>query len=248
MGQKVHPLALRLGYTKNWRSLWFAERREYSKNIKEDFKIRQYIKEKFIQAAVSMIVIERLAEQIKVRIHTARPGVIIGRRGADIDRLRAELKDITKKDMDKIIVDIQEIKNPNTDAQLVAQSVAFQLEKRVAFRRAMKRAIETSRASGAKGIKIRCAGRLGGAEMARTEKYHEGKVPLQTLRADIDYGFAEAKTTYGLLGVKVWIYKGDVIKDQEEIEAQALAAIQPATAPVAPPAAPTSEPTVAAAA
>lgn len=226
MGQKVHPLALRLGYTKNWRSLWFAERRDYSKNVQEDFKIRKYIREKFIQAAVSLIVIERLAEQIKVRIHTARPGVIIGRRGADIDRLRAELKEISGKDMDKIIVDIQEIKQPNLDAQLVAQSVAFQLEKRVAFRRAMKRAIEQSRAAGAKGIKIRCAGRLGGAEMARTEKYYEGKIPLQTLRADIDYGFAEASTTYGLLGVKVWIYKGDVIKDQEEIEAAAQAATQ----------------------
>ncbi len=233
MGQKVHPLALRLGYTKNWRSLWYAEGRDYASNIKQDYKIREYIKEKFLQAAVSLIVIERLAEQVKVRIHSARPGVIIGRRGADIDKLRAELKDITKKDMDKIVVDIQEIKNPNCDAQLVAQAVAFQLEKRVAFRRAMKRAIETSRQSGAKGIKIRCAGRLGGAEMARTEKYFEGKVPLQTLRADIDYGFAEAKTTYGLLGIKVWIYKGDVIKDSEEIAAQAAAATQPVV-PVAP--------------
>jgi small subunit ribosomal protein S3 len=239
VGQKVHPLALRLGYTKNWRSLWFAQRREYSDNIQQDFKIRKYIREKFEQAAVSMIVIERLAEQVKVRIHTARPGVIIGRRGADIDRLRAELKDITKKDMDKIVIDIQEIKNPNVDAQLVAQAVAFQLEKRVAFRRAMKRAIEQSRAAGAKGIKIRCAGRLGGAEMARTEKYHEGKVPLHTFRADIDYGFAEAKTTYGLLGVKVWIYKGDVIKDQEEIEASAVAA---AAAPVSLPVEPTLPP------
>lgn len=240
MGQKVHPLALRIGYTKNWRSLWFAERGEFARNIKEDYKIRVYIRKKFVQAAVSLIVIERLAEQIKVRIHTARPGVIIGRRGADIDRLRAELKDITKKDMDKIVVDIQEIKNPNLDAQLVAQGVAFQLEKRVAFRRAMKRAIEQSRQSGAKGIKIRCAGRLGGAEMARTEKYFEGKVPLHTFRADIDYGFAEALTTYGILGIKVWIYKGDVIKDQEEIEAQAQAAIAVTTAP--------QEPTVQAAA
>ena len=218
MGQKVHPLALRLGYTKNWRSLWYAERGEFAKNIKEDYKIRKYINEKFKQAAVSLIVIERLAEQIKIRIHSARPGVIIGRRGADIDRLRSDLGDITKKE---IQVDIQEIKNPSIDAQLVAQSIAFQLEKRVAFRRAMKRAMEQSRAAGAKGIKIRCSGRLGGAEMARTEKYYEGKVPLQTLRADIDYGFAEALTTYGLLGVKVWIYKGDVIKDQEEIEALA---------------------------
>ncbi len=233
MGQKVHPLALRLGFTKNWRSLWFAERRDFSRNIREDFKIREYINEKFKQAAVSMVVIERLAEQIKVRIHSARPGVIIGRRGADIDRLRADLGKITSRE---IAIDIQEIKNPSADAQLVAQSVAFQLEKRVAFRRAMKRAIEQARAAGAKGIKIRCSGRLGGAELARTEKYHEGKVPLQTLRADIDYGFAQALTTYGLLGVKVWIYKGDVIKDHQEIEEQAQAALVPVqpAAPVVP--------------
>lgn len=226
MGQKVHPLALRLGYTKNWRSQWFAERKDFSLNIQQDFKIRKYIRTKFEQAAISTIVIERLAEQIKVRIHTARPGVIIGRRGADIDKLRAELKDITNKDIDKIIIDIQEIKNPNADAQLVAQGIAFQLIKRVAFRRAMKRAIEQSMMAGVKGIKVRCAGRLGGAEMARSEKYLEGKVPLQTFRADIDYGFAEALTTYGLLGIKVWIYKGDVIKDIEEIEAAASAATQ----------------------
>ena len=218
MGQKVHPLALRLGYTKNWRSLWFAQRREFSDNIKQDFKIRAYIREKFEQAAVSMIVIERLAEQVKVRIHTARPGVIIGRRGADIDRLRAELKSITGKDMDKIVIDINEIKNPNLDAQLVAQAVAFQLQKRVAFRRAMKRAIEQSRQAGAKGIKIRCAGRLGGAEIARSEWYREGRVPLHTFRADIDYGLAEAKTTYGIIGVKVWIFKGEVLGDKDQIE------------------------------
>ncbi len=226
MGQKVHPLALRIGYTKNWRSQWFAERKDFSQNIQQDYKIRKYIRTKFEQAAISTIVIERLAEQIKVRIHTARPGVIIGRRGADIDKLRAELKDITNKDIDKIIIDIQEIKNPNADAQLVAQGIAFQLIKRVAFRRAMKRAIEQSMMAGVKGIKVRCAGRLGGAEMARSEKYLEGKVPLQTFRADIDYGFAEALTTYGLLGIKVWIYKGDVIKDIEEIEAAASAATQ----------------------
>ncbi len=226
MGQKVHPLALRIGYTKNWRSLWFAERKEFATNIKEDYKIRKYINEKFKQAAVSMIVVERLAEQIKIRIHSARPGVIIGRRGADIDRLRGDLGGITKKE---IQIDIQEIKNPSIDAQLVSQNIAFQLEKRVAFRRAMKRAMEQARAAGAKGIKIRCSGRLGGAEMARTEKYYEGKIPLQTLRADIDYGFSEALTTYGLLGVKVWIYKGDVIKDQQEIEALAAQA-QPQTA------------------
>jgi len=233
VGQKVHPLALRIGYTKNWRSLWFAERRDFAKNVQEDYKIRKYINEKFKQAAVSLIVIERLAEQIKIRIHSARPGVIIGRRGADIDRLRGDLGSITKRE---IQVDIQEIKNPSIDAQLVSQSIAFQLEKRVAFRRAMKRAMEQATAAGAKGIKIRCSGRLGGAEMARTEKYYVGKVPLQTLRADIDYGFSEALTTYGLLGVKVWVYKGDVIKDQEEIEAlatQAQVQPQPLTAQVA---------------
>ncbi|MBF0490017.1 MAG: 30S ribosomal protein S3 [Candidatus Omnitrophica bacterium] len=216
MGQKVNPIALRLGYTKNWRSLWFAERREFANNIKVDYKIRKYINEKFKQAAVSLIVIERLAEQIKVRIHSARPGVIIGRRGADIDRLKSDLHDIAKKE---IQIDIQEIKNPSIDAQLIAQGIAFQLEKRIAFRRAMKRSIEQARAAGAKGIKIRCSGRLGGAEMARTEKYYEGSVPLQTFRADIDYGFYEASTTYGLIGIKVWVYKGDVIKDQAEIEA-----------------------------
>lgn len=221
MGQKVHPLALRIGYTKNWRSLWFAERREFAKNVQEDFKIRKYINEQFKQAAVSLIVIERLADQIKIRIHSARPGVIIGRRGVDIDRLRVDLGKTTKKE---IQVDIQEIKNSSIDAQLIAQSVAFQLEKRVAFRRAMKRAMEQARGAGAKGVKIRCSGRLGGAEMARSEKYYEGKIPLQTLRADIDYGFAEALTTYGLLGVKVWVYKGDLIKDQEEIEALAAQA------------------------
>lgn len=228
MGQKVSPIALRLGYTKNWRSLWFAERRDFANNIKVDYKIRKYINEKFKQASVSLIVIERLAEQIKVRIHSARPGVIIGRRGADIDRLRGDLHDIAKKD---IQIDIQEIKNPSIDAQLIAQGIAFQLEKRIAFRRAMKRSIEQARASGAKGIKIRCSGRLGGAEMARTEKYYEGSVPLQTLRADIDYGFYEASTTYGLIGIKVWVYKGDVIKDQAEIEAlSAQAQVQPTVA------------------
>ena len=217
MGQKVNPIVLRIGYTKNWRSLWFAERREFAKNVIEDFKIRSYIKKKFAQASVSSVVIERLANQIKIRIASARPGVIIGRRGADIDRLRADLSKITIKE---IGVDIQEIKNPAIDAQLIGQNVAFQLEKRVAFRRAMKRAVDQAMTSGAKGIKIKCSGRLGGAEMARTEKYHQGKVPLQTFRADIDYGFTEALTTYGIIGIKVWVYKGDVITDSKELEEQ----------------------------
>jgi small subunit ribosomal protein S3 len=223
VGQKVNPIAIRIGYTKNWRSLWFADQKDFSKNIVEDYKIRDYIKKKFVQAAVSLVVIERLAEQIKVKIFSARPGVIIGRRGADIDRLKADLAKITTKE---VSIDIQEIKNPSIDAQLVAQNVAFQLEKRVAFRRAMKRSIDQARSAGAKGIKIKCSGRLGGAEMARTEGYREGKIPLQTLRADIDYGFAEAFTTYGLLGIKVWVYKGDVITDRAAEEVQAVA-VQP---------------------
>ena len=210
MGQKVNPIALRIGYIKNWRSLWYADKVEFTKNVVEDFKIRKFILKKFLQAAISRVVIERLADKIKVIIHTARPGVIIGRRGADIDKLKAELSAITPKEVQ---IEPREVKNPSIDAQLVAQNIAFQMEKRVAFRRAMKRAIEQSMSSGAQGIKIKCSGRLNGAEMARTEKYHEGKLPLQTLRADIDYGFAESLTTYGLLGVKVWIYRGDVLTD-----------------------------------
>lgn len=226
MGQKVNPIALRIGYTKNWRSLWFADKKDFAKNIVEDYKIRDYIKQKFVQAAVSLVVIERLAEQIKVKIFSARPGVIIGRRGADIDRLKGDLGKITSKE---ISVDIQEIKNPAIDAQLIAQNVGFQLEKRVAFRRAMKRAIDQAKSAGAKGIKIKCSGRLGGAEMARTEGYREGKIPLQTLRADIDYGFSEARTTYGIIGIKAWVYKGDVITDHrdEEVSTPVPTAPQP---------------------
>lgn len=209
MGQKVNPIALRLGYIENWRSLWFADKKQFAQNILEDYKIRVFIRKRFVQAAISRIVIERLGDKIKIIIHTARPGVIIGRRGADIDKLKAELSDITPKE---ISVDPQEVKNPSIDAQLIAQNIATQLEKRIAFRRAMKRAIDQAMTSGAKGIKIKCSGRLNGAEMARTEGYRVGKLPLQTLRAQIDYGFAEALTTYGLLGIKVWVNKGEVIK------------------------------------
>lgn len=210
MGQKVSPEILRIGYIKNWRSLWYAGKREFTKYVIEDYKIRQFIKERFVQAAVSKVIIERLADKIKIIIHTARPGVIIGRRGADIDRLRNELGKFSEKE---ISIDPREIKNPSADAQLIAQNVAFQLEKRIAFRRAMKRAIDNAMSAGVKGIKIRCAGRLNGVEMARQESYKEGKLPLQTLRAEIDYGFAEALTTYGILGVKVWVNKGEVIKE-----------------------------------
>ncbi|MCK5178388.1 MAG: 30S ribosomal protein S3 [Candidatus Omnitrophica bacterium] len=193
----------------DWRSLWYADKNEYAKNVIEDYKIRKFIKERFKQAAVAKVVIERLADKTKIIIHTARPGVIIGRRGADIDRLRTELGKISSKE---IAIDPREIKNPSTEAQLIAQNVAFQLEKRIAFRRAMKRAIDQSMMAGVEGIKIRCAGRLNGVEIARQESYQEGKLPLHTFRAKIDFGFAEAKTTYGILGIKVWVNKGEIIK------------------------------------
>ncbi len=217
MGQKVCPIIQRIGYIENWRSLWFADKKEYSQNLLEDYKIRHFIKKQFAQAAVSKVVIERLADKTKVTIHTARPGVIIGRRGADIDRLKTALGKISSKE---IAIDPKEVKNPSIEAQLVAQNVAFQLEKRVAFRRAMKRAIDQAMGAGAKGIKIRCSGRLNGVEMARQESYQEGKLPLHTFRARIDYGFAEALTTYGVLGVKVWVYKGEVIKEIKRQERQ----------------------------
>jgi len=209
VGQKVSPIVLRLGYIEDWRSLWYADKVEYARNVIEDFKIRKFIKERFLQAAVSKVVIERLADKTKIIIYTARPGVIIGRRGADIDRLKGELGKLSTKE---IVIDPREIKNPSAEAQLVAQNVAFQLEKRIAFRRAMKRAMDQSMTSGVEGIKIRCAGRLNGVEIARQESYKLGKLPLHTLRAKIDYGFAEAHTTYGVLGVKVWINKGEIIK------------------------------------
>jgi small subunit ribosomal protein S3 len=217
VGQKVHPYIQRIGVTRNWRSLWYADRKQYAQNVVEDFKIRKYIQNKFIHAAVSYVVIERLAaDQVKIKIASARPGIIIGRRGADIDKLKEDLAGITTSE---IAIDIIEIKNPFLESRLVAQNIAFQLEKRVAFRRAVKRAIDQSRQAGALGIKAKVSGRLGGAEMARTEKYHEGSIPLQTLRADVDYGFAEAHTTYGVIGVKVWIYKGEIIREKRRVKA-----------------------------
>ncbi|MCP4648938.1 MAG: 30S ribosomal protein S3 [PVC group bacterium] len=213
MGQKVHPLAFRLGYIKSWSSRWFAKNKNFSTLLLEDMKIRKYIKKNFSSASVAKVEIERASSRVRVIIHSGRPGVIIGRRGADIDRLRDELQSISNKE---IYIDIKEVSNPAINAQLVADNVAFQLEKRVAFRRAMKKAVQQSLQSGAGGIKIMCSGRLGGAEIARTEGYKEGKIPLHTLRADIDYGFSEALTTYGVIGVKCWIYKGLVIKQQKE--------------------------------
>lgn len=215
MGQKVHPLSLRLGYIKDWESKWFAHPKDYSSFLLEDVKMRRFIKKNLSSAAVSKIEIERTTEKLRIIIHTARPGVIIGRKGAEIDRLREDLQKMTKQ-QNEIFIDIKEIKNPATEAQLVAENVAFQLEKRVAFRKAMKRAIQQAMSSGALGIKIASSGRLGGAEMSRKEGYREGKIPLQTLRADIEYGFAEALTTYGIIGVKCWVYKGEILTEKEK--------------------------------
>lgn len=208
MGQKVHPYIQRIGFTRTWQSRWFAKPKDYARFIEEDYRIRRFIKKQFKQAAISKIIIDRFTEQVKIRILTARPGIIIGRHGADIERLREDLNTMVNK---AISIDIEEVKRPALDAQLVGENIALQIEKRVAFRRAIKRAIEQTMNSGAKGIKVACGGRLGGAEMSREEAYKQGKIPLSTLRADIDYGFAEALTTYGLIGIKVWIYKGDIL-------------------------------------
>lgn len=208
MGQKVHPFLLRINYIKTWHSRWFAKPKDYARFVQEDYKIREFIKKRFKHAAISKVIIERLAERVKIRILTARPGIVIGRHGADIERLREDLNNMIKKEMS---IDIEEVKEPALDAQLVAGNIALQLEKRIAFRRAVKRAMEQSMSSGAKGIRVSLSGRLGGAEISRNENYKQGKIPLQTLRADIDYGFVQSLTTYGFIGVKVWLYKGDVL-------------------------------------
>jgi small subunit ribosomal protein S3 len=206
MGQKTNPIGLRIAVNKDWRSKWYADKKEFGNLLAEDRKIRGVLKKKLEAASVPKILIERAATRCRITILTARPGVVIGRKGAEIDKLKEELSKLTGKE---IYVDILEIKQPETDAQLVAENVALQLERRVSFRRAMKKAIQTAMDFGADGVKIRCGGRLGGAELARVESYHEGRVPLHTLRANIDYGFAEAKTVYGKLGVKCWICKGE---------------------------------------
>ena len=206
MGQKTNPVGLRVGVNKDWRSKWYSDKKDFGKLLAEDRKIRETLKKKLESASVPKILIERAATRCRITILTARPGVVIGRKGAEIDKLKEELSKMTGKG---IYVDIMEIKQPETDAQLVAENVALQLERRVSFRRAMKKALQTAMDFGAEGIKIRCAGRLGGAELARVEIYHEGRVPLHTLRANIDYGFAEAFTVYGKLGIKCWICKGE---------------------------------------
>ena len=208
MGQKVNPIGLRLGIVKTWESRWFASKK-YSDYILEDFTIRKFLKKKLGHAGVARIEIERSAKRVRLRIFTSRPGIIIGKKGAEIVQLKQEIEKMISQD---VIVDIQEIRKPELDAQLVAENIALQIVRRVAFRRAMKRGIQSAMRFGAQGVKVICSGRLGGAEMARTELYREGRVPLHTLRADIDYGFSEANTTYGIVGIKVFIFKGEILK------------------------------------
>ena len=208
MGHKVHPVGFRLGVIKDWQSKWYADK-SYTDLLHEDLKVRRMLLKKLADASVPRVEIERSANQMTVTVHSAKPGIVIGKSGVKVEELRRELESLTGK---KVRVTIQEIRQPELDATLVARSVAEQLEKRVAFRRAMKQAMSRSLKSGAKGVKTQVAGRLGGAEIARTEGYHEGSIPLQTIRADIDYGFAEAHTTYGRIGVKVWIYKGEIFR------------------------------------
>lgn len=216
MGQKINPIGFRVGIYKKWNSRWYGEK-DYAKFLHEDLKIRKFVKEKLKHAGISKIDIERTASNTRIIIHTAKPGIVIGKRGAEIDILKKDVGRFAGKDID---IDIQEIRRPDTDAQLVAENVALQLERRVAFRRAMKKAVTTAMKLGAKGIKIMCAGRLGGAEIARTEWYRDGRVPLHTLRADIDYGFTEAMTTYGIIGVKTWIFKGEIMPESSAVSSQ----------------------------
>ena len=216
MGQKVNPYGFRLGITTDWKSRWFASRKEYADNVLEDWKIREYIMEDLAHAAISRIEVERTSNKLRIDVHTARPGIVIGRKGSEADRLRAGLTKISGNH--QVQLNIQEIKEPELEAALIAQGVADQLAGRVAFRRAMKRAVQNAQKAGALGIRVQCSGRLGGAEMSRTEWYREGRVPLHTLRADIDYGFREASTTYGRIGVKVWIYKGEILPYKSVLE------------------------------
>ncbi len=211
MGQKVNPIGLRLNIVRTWESIWYADR-EYSQNFLQDQKLRKYLKKRLYHAGISRIKIARTGDKIRIKLHTARPGIVIGKKGAEIETLKQDLDRKTGKECH---VDIHEVRRPEADAQLVAENVALQLERRVAFRRAMKKAVNIALKFGAKGIKISCSGRLGGAEMSRREWYREGRVPLHTLRADVDYGVAEAMTTYGIIGVKVWIFKGEVLSEEE---------------------------------
>lgn len=224
MGQKVNPISLRLGINRTWDSRWYANEKDYAGLLHEDIKIRKFLEKKLSQAGISKIVIERPAKKARVTIHSARPGIIIGKKGADIDKLRQEISKMTASE---VHLNIVEIRKPEIDAKLIAENIAQQLERRVAFRRAMKRSVQSAMRLGAQGIRINCAGRLGGAEIARTEWYREGRVPLHTMRADIDYGVAEALTAYGICGIKVWVFKGEIMEhDPMASERRALEAQQ----------------------
>ena len=219
MGQKTHPKGFRIGVTEQWDSKWFA-RREYPQLLHEDLRIRKFLKERLYHAGISKVEIERAANKAKINIYTARPGIVIGKKGAEIEKLKGEISRLTKRES---FINIHEVRRPDVDGQLVAENVALQLERRVAFRRAMKGAVGRAMRMGAQGVRIQCAGRLGGAEIARTEWYREGRVPLHTLRADISFGLAEGKTTYGVIGIKAWIFRGEVLTKEEEKQRAAVA-------------------------
>ncbi|MBI1883980.1 MAG: 30S ribosomal protein S3 [Chlamydiae bacterium] len=235
MGQKVNPIGLRLGINQEWRSRWYATKKDYPKLLSEDLKIRDFLKEKLFYSGVSKIEIER-AGRLRVIIHTARPGLVIGRKGAEIDKLKEDLAQMTGQG--EVVIDIVEVKHPEIDAQLIGENIALQLVRRVSFRRAMKKAVQSALSGGAKGIKVTCSGRLGGAEIARREAYKEGSIPLHTLRALIDYGFAEAHTTYGLIGVKVWVFKGQELVKQTPPKVQAEAGVEKVSVAPVPPSKP----------
>lgn len=218
MGQKVNPIGLRLNITRSWESIWYADK-DYASNLYQDQLIRKFLKKRLYHAGISRIVIERTGDKVKIKLFTARPGIVIGKKGTEIEGLK---KDLEKQFKRSCFIDIQEVRRPEADAQLVAENIATQLERRIAFRRAMKKSINSALRFGVQGIKISCSGRLGGAEMSRTEWFKEGRIPLHTLRADIDYGTAEAKTTYGIIGVKVWIFKGEILADTQSTAEQAM--------------------------
>jgi small subunit ribosomal protein S3 len=247
MGQKVNPIGIRLGITRDWTSKWYASKKQFPLLVHTDFRVREFLKKKLADASVSRILIERAAKKVNITIQTARPGIVIGKKGEDIEKLRGETAKLLGMTMLDVRLNISEIRKPELDAQLVAESISQQIEKRVMFRRAMKRAVMSTMRSGALGVKVRVSGRLNGAEIARTEWYREGRIPLHTFRADIDYGLAEARTTYGVIGVKVWIFKGEVfekekVEESAEAEAGAAPAAAAAVTPAAtPPAAPPAE-------
>ena len=246
MGQKVNPLGIRLGITRDWVSKWYAGKKQFADQIHTDYQVRQFLHKKLAEASVSRVHIERAARKVNVTIHTARPGIVIGKKGEDIEKLRAETARLIGMPVGDVRLNVAEIRKPELDSQLVAEGIAQQIEKRVMFRRAMKRAVTNTIRSGALGIKVRISGRLNGSEIARTEISREGRVPLHTFRADIDYATAEARTTYGVIGIKVWIFKGEVFEKAPEVAAEEVAeAAVPAAAPVVPPATGTELPATA---